>query len=302
MQSALAHQSILNKFGVTEQDLVSVREAGVLLEPVLDDFISDFYRWLSTQDEYQSFFGGNPAALDRVKNMQSLHWRTFFRARMDDAFFQGRRHIGAVHARIGLPNEIYCAGMSISTALLVERLHGLSPAPANIGTMIVAVSKLIFLESYLVLDEISRLQKEKIGEHNALLLEMSTPVTPIWEGILLLPLIGIIDSSRTQDIMNKSLSKIAETRSKVFVLDISGVGAVDTSVANQLIRITKATRLMGCESIISGISPAIARALVELGVNVGEVKTTSTLRDAFEAALKLVGGEIHQRRIGAETH
>jgi anti-anti-sigma regulatory factor len=75
----------------------------------------------------------------------------------------------------------------------------------------------------------------------------------------------------------------------MFVLDISGVGAVDTAVANQLIKITRATQLMGCESIISGISPPIARTLVELGVQVGDVKTTATLRDALELALKAMG-------------
>jgi methyl-accepting chemotaxis protein len=83
--------------------------------------------------------------------------------------------------------------------------------------------------------------------------------------------------------------RISETRAKVFVMDISGVSTVDTAVANQLIKITKATQLMGCESIISGISPAIARTIVELGIHVGEVKTTATLRDAFEIALRMIG-------------
>ncbi|KWT92815.1 PAS domain-containing protein [Candidatus Magnetominusculus xianensis] len=119
--------------------------------------------------------------------------------------------------------------------------------------------------------------------------EMSTPVTPIWEGILLLPLVGVLDSMRTSDIMNKSLSMISEMRAKVFVLDISGVATVDTAVANQLIKITKATRLMGCEAIVSGLSPAIARTIVELGVNVEAIRTTATLRDAFEKALVMVG-------------
>ncbi|MBF0336709.1 MAG: PAS domain S-box protein [Nitrospirae bacterium] len=119
--------------------------------------------------------------------------------------------------------------------------------------------------------------------------EMSTPVTPIWEGILLLPLVGVLDSMRTSDIMNKSLSMISDMRAKVFVLDISGVATVDTAVANQLIKITKATRLMGCEAIISGLSPAIARTIVELGVNVESIRTTATLRDAFETALTMVG-------------
>jgi anti-anti-sigma factor len=123
-------------------------------------------------------------------------------------------------------------------------------------------------------------------------MEMSTPVTPIWEGILLLPLLGILDSQRSQDVMNKTLARIAETRARVFVMDISGVSAMDTAVANQLLKITKATQLMGCETILSGLSPAIARTLVELGVNIGEVRTTATLRDSFELALRTVGVDL----------
>jgi rsbT co-antagonist protein RsbR len=117
-------------------------------------------------------------------------------------------------------------------------------------------------------------------------MEMSTPVTQIWEGILLLPLVGLIDSKRAQDIMNASLAKIAETQARSFILDISGVGVVDTAVANHLIKVTKATRLMGCECAISGVSPAIAQTIVELGIDVGEVKTTANMRDALSAAFR----------------
>ena len=118
--------------------------------------------------------------------------------------------------------------------------------------------------------------------------EMSTPVTPIWDGILLLPLIGIVDSTRTDDIMRKTLQKISESQAKVFILDISGVPTVDTSVANQLMKITKATKFMGCETVISGLSPLVAHTMVDLGVDVGEVITTSTLKDAFRLAQRQV--------------
>ena len=126
--------------------------------------------------------------------------------------------------------------------------------------------------------------------------QMSTPVTPIWEGILLLPLVGVLDSMRAADIMKKSLSMISETRAKVFVLDISGVATVDTAVANQLIKITKATRLMGCRAIVSGLSPAIAHTIVELGVDVESIRTTATLRDAFETALTIIGDTFGAKR------
>jgi methyl-accepting chemotaxis protein len=125
---------------------------------------------------------------------------------------------------------------------------------------------------------------------------MSTPVTPIWEGILLLPLVGVLDSMRAADIMKKSLSMISEARAKVFVLDISGVATVDTAVANQLIKITKATKLMGCHAIVSGLSPAIAHTIVELGVDVDSIRTTATLRDAFETALAIIGDTFGGKR------
>lgn len=135
-------------------------------------------------------------------------------------------------------------------------------------------------------------EAERIREElDRTLQEMSTPVMPIWDSILLLPLVGVVDSARTDDVMRKSLERISETRSKVFILDISGVPAVDTAVANQLLKITKATLLMGCETIISGLSPAIARTMVDLGVDVGEVRTTATLRDAFAISLRKVGGQ-----------
>jgi len=135
-------------------------------------------------------------------------------------------------------------------------------------------------------------EAERVREElNRTLEEMSTPVMPIWDGILLLPLIGVVDSSRTDHAVTKTLERINETRAKVFLLDISGVPAVDTAVANQLLKITKATQLMGCETVISGLSPAIARTMVELGVEVGQVRTTATLRDAFALALRKMNAQ-----------
>jgi methyl-accepting chemotaxis protein len=135
-------------------------------------------------------------------------------------------------------------------------------------------------------------EAERIREEmNRTLEEMSTPVMPIWDGILLLPLIGVVDSSRTDQAVTKTLERINETRARVFLLDISGVPAVDTAVANQLLKISKATQLMGCETVISGLSPAIARTMVELGVEVGQVRTTATLRDAFAIALRKMNAQ-----------
>jgi rsbT co-antagonist protein RsbR len=289
MSSSEEMERTLDKFDLSRAEVDRVREVGRLLDSSFDRIVDDFYVWLSAHEEYRTFFGDNQRTLDRVKASQVTHWRVFFTANLDEAYFASRRHIGAVHAHIDLPNDIYYAGMNVSLRAILRQLRAISPPPPHLTDLEAAVTKLVFFDTYLVADEISRIQKDKLFLSSKSLMEMSTPVTPIWEGILLLPLVGIVDSARTQDIMNKTLAKISETRARMFVLDISGVGAIDTAVANQLIKITRATQLMGCESIISGISPAIARTLVELGVQVGDVKTTATLRDALELAMRAIG-------------
>ena len=281
-------EHLKEKFSITDSDIELISQVGKLLSDFIPEFIEHWYAWLTQQEEFSLFFGSNSSNLKRVQELQANYWQSFFAANINDNYIKERRHIGEVHAYIGLPNDIYFAGMSIASQLLADELWNIKPMPANIGDIANALTKQLFLDTYLVIDEITRIQNTRLSESHKAMMEMSTPVTPIWEGILLLPLLVILDSSRTQDIMNKSLSKIAEERTKVFILDISGVASVDTAVANQLIKITKATQLMGCNAIISGISPAIARTIIELGVNVGEIKTTSTLRDAFEIALKFI--------------
>lgn len=116
-----------------------------------------------------------------------------------------------------------------------------------------------------------------------------TPILILWDGILSIPVVGIMDSIRSQRIMDDVLMKIQETSAKVAIVDIRGVPAVDTAVASYLIKIAKATKLMGCRCIISGMSPAIAQTIVHLGVDLGDVTTVATKRDALQAAFAHIG-------------
>lgn len=282
----------MDKFKIEPEDLERVRSARSVVEAELEVLTSYFYDWLTQQKEFAMFFGGSPDRLARVKRMQCSYWSSFLTANLDEEWADMRRHVGSVHAHIELPNDIYFAAMSKWSELLAECVRQKKAEIGDPGPVLTSMMKLFFLDLYLVIEEITRIHQQRISAGTNALMEMSTPVTPIWEGILLLPLVGIVDSVRTQDIMSKTLQKIADTRARVFVMDISGVGAMDTAVANQLIKITRATMLMGCETIISGVSPSIARTLVELGINIGEVRTTSTLRDSFEMALKSIGVNI----------
>ena len=121
------------------------------------------------------------------------------------------------------------------------------------------------------------------------MLELSTPVVKLWDGILALPMIGTLDSARTQVVMESLLQRIMETGAEVAIIDITGVPTVDTLVAQHLIKTITAARLMGADCIISGIRPQIAATIVHLGVDLSAVITKATLADAFAVALTRVG-------------
>ena len=129
-------------------------------------------------------------------------------------------------------------------------------------------------------------REEVIARQQQELLELSTPVVNLWKDILALPLIGTLDSARTQVVMESLLQKIVETGAAIAIIDITGVPTVDTLVAQHLLKTVAAARLMGADCIISGIRPQIAQTIVHLGVDLGSVSTKATLADAFLVALK----------------
>ncbi len=130
---------------------------------------------------------------------------------------------------------------------------------------------------------------EVITRQQQEMLELSTPVIQLWDGILALPLIGTLDSGRTQVVMESLLQQIVQTGSTIAIIDITGVPTVDTLVAQYLLKTIAAARLMGADCIVSGVRPQIAQTIVHLGVELGDVTTRATLADAFRIALSRLG-------------
>jgi rsbT co-antagonist protein RsbR len=135
-------------------------------------------------------------------------------------------------------------------------------------------------------------REEIIARQHQDMLELSTPVVQLWEGVLALPLIGTLDSARTQVVMENLLQRIVQTGAAIAIVDITGVPTVDTLVAQHLLKTVAAARLMGADCIISGIRPQIAQTIVHLGVDLGNVVTKASLADAFTVALQRVGATI----------
>jgi len=280
--------SLLELYSISHDDSRQIHSFGRIIMPKLDEFVGLFYGWLTKQPEFEEFFP-DEETINYVQKMSRDYWEEFFRHELNEDYLKKRYKIGETHARIGLPLVIYFAAMHRSLKLFTEDLYDDSLPLEEYLAAVRSVTKLIHMDTSLVVETYSRITNEAMAAQSRSLVEMSTPVTQIWEGVLFLPIVGIVDSKRAQEIMNATLTKISQTQSRAFIMDISGVAVVDTAVANYLIKVTKATRLMGCECTISGLSPAIAQTIVELGIDVGSVTTTATMQDALVDAFKRLG-------------
>jgi rsbT co-antagonist protein RsbR len=284
----LTTRELLELYGLDDQDLKRVVEYGRIVLPRMGEYVQDFYRWMATQPEFELFFS-DPDRLARVQKLQLGYWDEFFGGRVDDDYITKRREVGEAHARIGLSLPAYFAAMNVSLRLLTENLYSGELEAGVYAATVKAITKLLHMDTAVVVDTFATRTNRIIAEQHEALLEMSTPVTEIWADILMLPIVGFVDSKRAQDIMTAVLSKIAESHSRFMIVDISGVAIMDTAVANHLIKITKATRLMGCVCTISGVSPAIAETIVSLGIDIGNIRTTATLKDALHLAFAETG-------------
>ena len=145
-----------------------------------------------------------------------------------------------------------------------------------------------------------RTREDIIARQQQEMLELSTPVVKLWDGVLAVPLIGTLDSNRTQVVMETLLEQIVTTGSEIAIIDITGVPTVDTLVAQHLLKTVAAARLMGAECIISGIRPQIAQTIVHLGVDLGTVVTKASLAEAFRLALQRTGRGISRLQKAGE--
>ena len=201
--------------------------------------------------------------------------------------------ISVSRARLGfLPGETATFVLSLKQplfALLRQELGKDVEALADelwAATQIVDALGLFTMESY------QRGREAVILRQQQDMLELSTPVVTLWDGVLALPLIGTLDSARTQVVMESLLEKIVETGASIAIIDITGVPTVDTLVAQHLLKTVAAARLMGADCIISGIRPQIAQTIVHLGVDLADVTTKATLADAFVIALARTGSSL----------
>ena len=263
---------------------------------VLDERQKDLLRdWMAAQ----SGIGGNISESEfRAQLREFLHLlrdaTAVSNGNLDQPAWRETREfladLSRTRARQGFtPSDTAMFVFSLKEPLMARLRAEIGVDADGLAQEIGNVSRLLDALGLYTVEVFQRSREEIIARQQQDMLELSTPVVSLWDGILALPMIGTLDSARTQVVMEALLQRIVERQAAVAIIDITGVPTVDTLTAQHLLKTITAARLMGAECIISGIRPQIAQTIVHLGVDLGGVTTKASLADAFRLALQRTG-------------
>lgn len=280
-------------YEITDEDLARLAGLRGFAERNGVAFVDALYELILGHGDSRQFFPDD-ATVRRVKHMQREYFLGLFGGKCDLGYVEDRLRVGSAHERIGMPPKHYIGAYARYLRLLFDRLHAELP-PAEAHAAYRSVAKLVAFDMGLAIDTYIAANLNTVARHQAAIRELSTPVIRVHRRILLLPLVGTVDSHRAAQIMETLLMRVVEEQARAVIVDIAGVPTVDTMVADHLLKTTEAVRLLGAETILTGISAQIARTVVQLGVDISSMHTRSRLEDGIELALGLLGRTITEK-------
>lgn len=270
--------------------IISEKQAA-LLDGWMTDLLSRLRRDKSSEGELRQqaaqFLPVLAATLNKTSDIRNIDAGDWAEVR------QLLTEISQTRARQGFtPIETASFMFSLKEPLFNYLRQAFADAPQQLSEETIVASTLFDRLGLYTIEVYQKAREQIIQRQQQELLELSTPVVQLWKNVLALPLIGTLDSARTQIVMENLLQKIVDTGALIAIIDITGVPTVDTLVAQHLLKTIAAARLMGADCIISGIRPQIAQTIVHLGVNLEDVITKATLADAFIVALQRTGSSV----------
>jgi rsbT co-antagonist protein RsbR len=293
----------MNRLGFTEQELSSRRAYFQLTDEDLkrlaalrpfaerhnDAIVEAFYQELLLKHTESRLFFTDQATLQRAITAQKRYFLELFSGVCDLNYMENRLRVGTTHQRIGVAPKWYLGAYAHYLRLISDRLFAEEGYSVGTQEKLRSVQKIIFFDTSVAIETYIAAGMDALSRHQAAIRELSTPVIQLYERVLLLPLIGTIDTARAMQVMENVLMRVAERQAKVMILDIAGVPVVDTRVANHLLQTTEAVRLLGASTVLTGISPQVAQTMVQLGVDLSKMHTRASLEEGLELALKLTG-------------
>lgn len=281
-----------------EEDARTLRGLREVARKYADPVIEEFYKHILSFEETKSFFT-DPKLLERVKRLQKDYFLRLTEGEYDADYVANRLRIGEAHERVNLAPKWYLGMYAFYLRIVAKRLAGaFEGEPEKAFSTFLSLLKLVFLDIGLAVDTYIDARESALRNQQEAIRELSTPVLQIREHMLLLPIIGVIDTHRARLITDNLLRSIRETRAKVVVMDVTGVATIDSKVANHLIQTVTAAGLMGASVIVTGVSSDVAQALVALGIDLTKFNTVGDLQGGIEEAERLLGFEVVRRRNG----
>ncbi len=273
-------------FEITDADLERLAGLRPFAEKYTDEIITRLYELILGHAESRRLFTDDKM-IRHVQAQQRQYFHGLFSGRCDLAYVEDRLRIGVAHERSGIPPKFYIGAYRRYLADILDCLTKELNDPAEVILSYQSIKKLVAFDMALAMDTYFASHLETLARHQAAIREMSTPVIQVHKRILLLPLVGAIDTQRAEQIMESVLLKVVEHQARVIIIEIAGVAVVDTRVADHLLKTTEAVRLLGAATILTGISPTVAKTIVNLGMDISAMHTRNNLADGIELALEL---------------
>lgn len=275
--------------GLESADLTRI---SAIREPVLhrlDEYASIFFEHLAGFDEARPLLN-NHALTDRARRLKKDHLRAMVSGDYGPSYVEQRIELGLLYAAAGLDNRVFLGAFHhLLSNIGLDVVKQAGHAAFDAFESYMSLKKIAFFDIGLIVDVLVFERERVIRQQQEAIRELSTPVLQLRERLLLLPIIGVIDTYRARLITESLLEEIRAARARVVVMDITGVATIDSRVANHIIQTVAAARLMGAQVIVTGISAPVAQSLVSLGIELSGLDTVGDLQGGIELAEQTLG-------------
>jgi len=275
--------------GFEASDLPRIAAIRDLVTQHADDYVTTFFNHLSGLDDARSLIASRAIA-ERARQLKREHLVAMVQGEYGMKYVEQRIELGTLYAKAGLDARVFLGAFHqllkhIGSAVMKQ----LDRKPVDGFESFMSLKKIAFFDIGLIVDILVFERERTIRQQQESIRELSTPVLQIRERLLLLPIIGVIDTQRARLITESLLRSIRANRAKVVVMDITGVATIDSKVSNHLLQTVTAARLMGAHVIVTGLSAEVAQSLVALGIELSKLNTVGDLQGGLEEAERILG-------------
>jgi rsbT co-antagonist protein RsbR len=275
--------------GLAPDDLARIAAIKSIVTQNTDQFAATFFDYLQKLEGAAALFR-NAAALDEAKRLKHEHISAMVSGDYGVPYVQQRVQLGTLYSKVGLDVQVFLGAFHhLMKTIGTEVMRRNTADPMAAFENFMSFKKIGFLDIGIIVDVLIDERERTINLQQEAIREISTPALQVRDRLLIMPIIGLIDSQRAKQLTDSLLHAIRANRAKVVVMDITGVAAVDSKVANHLLQTVAAARLMGAAAIVTGLSAEVAQSLVALGVDLSKINTVGDLQGGLEAAERLLG-------------